>query len=500
VSDHTGRPEIYRVGLSEQRASRVTSELTGISGITALSPALSIARNTGQAAFSVFRDGGYEVHLLDTTAQQTEAVSDTPVVNLAALPPATRETSQVQQALARATDGLPAPQTFESQPYRPKLSLLAVGQQLGASTGGVYGTYVSAGIGLLFSDLLGEHLLSTGVGVEGGVKDISAQVSYINRTRRWNWGVFGEHVPLLSGTVQAATGIINGQQVYVEQTELLRQTYTQGGAMIALPMSRAFRVEATAAARRIGFDRELETRVFDAFSGAFLFEEKEDLDTLDGINLFDVTAALVRDTSAFGAVGPIAGQRFRLEAGPTFGDLQMTNVTADFRQYAQPFGAVTFAARGLHAGRYGVSGEDQRLMPLFLGYSTLVRGYDVNSFEADECSITADGSCPEFDRLVGSRILVFNGEVRAPLVGLFTGNLDYGPIPTELFGFYDGGVAWSNDTRPSFANGTRDWIASAGFGLRANALGYAIVELNMARPLNRPGRGWMFVFNLRPSF
>jgi hypothetical protein len=39
----------------------------------------------------------------------------------------------------------------------------------------------------------------------------------------------------------------------------------------------------------------------------------------------------------------------------------------------------------------------------------------VNSFTANECSITLDGSCPEFDRLIGSRMLVANLEARVPI-------------------------------------------------------------------------------------
>jgi hypothetical protein len=73
-------------------------------------------------------------------------------------------------------------------------------------------------------------------------------------------------------------------------------------------------------------------------------------------------------------------------------------------------------------------------------------------------------------------------------------------VPVELLAFFDAGVAWNRGERPSFANGTRDWVTSAGFGARVNLLGFAIGEFNIARPLNRSGRGWMFVFNLRPGF
>jgi hypothetical protein len=178
----------------------------------------------------------------------------------------------------------------------------------------------------------------------------------------------------------------------------------------------------------------------------------------------------------------------------------MTTASLDFRQYVMPVRPLTLAVRGLHLGRYGSGGEDSRLYPLFLGYPSLVRGYDSGSFQASECTITSDGSCPEFDRLIGSRVLVFNGEARVPLFGLFSGNLDYGPIPAELFGFFDAGVAWTRADRPSFADGSRPWVTSAGFGARVNLFGYAVGEFNAARALDRPGTGWQFVFNLRPGF
>jgi hemolysin activation/secretion protein len=78
--------------------------------------------------------------------------------------------------------------------------------------------------------------------------------------------------------------------------------------------------------------------------------------------------------------------------------------------------------------------------------------------------------------------------------------MNYGPVPTELFAFYDGGVAWTSTEGPSFANGGRDWIASVGVGARASLFGIFIAEFNAARPLERPGAGWQFVFNMRPGF
>ena len=507
ISNDTGRPEVYRTDLTSVargRTVRVTGVTTGISGITPLSPAFSIAGETDRAALTVFRDSGYEIQFRDTD-DELQASNQPPgrTDNLAALPPETRDTSLVAAELSRPGAGLPPPTAqFPTRPYQPSLSLAAVGSSVGASTSGTFGTYVSGGVAFLFTDLLGNHTVSLNADINGGVKDFSTQAAYINRDNRWNWGVFTEHVPLLSGTVRASTGVIDGRQVYVETTNLDRQTYTTVGAMVAYPFSRALRLEFSASGQRIGFSRERQQLVFDAFTGNLLLEDTEDLGGEPALGLAQASAALVRDTSAFGATGPILGQRFRLEATPTFGDLSFTNATLDFRQYVMPFRPLTLAARALHVGRYGGNSEDQRLLPLFLGYPTLVRGYDANSFEPNECVATAAGSCPAFDRLVGSRIAVLNAEARLPLFG-FGGNLSYGPIPTELFAFFDAGVAWTQDLDPAFGDtGDREWVRSLGVGARVNVFGYAIAEFNLARPLDRPGRedNWQFVFNLRPGF
>ena len=179
----------------------------------------------------------------------------------------------------------------------------------------------------------------------------------------------------------------------------------------------------------------------------------------------------------------------------------MTNVTVDFRHYVMPVRPVTFAVRALHVARYGGSGEDERLTPMFLGYSTLVRGYDPNSFEFERVH--------RHDNRVlrGVRSAVWQPDRRDQRRGAHSAvrarqpaSMDYGPIPVELFGFFDAASAWTRFENPTFAGGTRDWVRSAGFGARVNLLGFLIAEFNLARPLDRNGRGWMFVFNLRPGF
>ena len=104
------------------------------------------------------------------------------------------------------------------------------------------------------------------------------------------------------------------------------------------------------------------------------------------------------------------------------------------------------------------------------------------------------------DDLIGSRLLVAGAEIRAPIVGLFTGELEYGPVPAEFVGFFDAGVAWDANSRPAGLGGTRPWARSYGGGVRVNAFGYVVLELVAARALDRADNGWRFVFGLRPGF
>ena len=497
IGDAEGRQNVYRLDVGTHRVARVTDEVTGVAGITPLSPALSLARSARTAAISIFHDSGYEIRVRDLSG---EAVAEAETLrDQAVLPPATRTPTTITQLLHDPTTGLPpATSAVTTEPYSNKLSLVGVGQAIGATTS-QFGTYATGGVQLLFSDMLGNHLLGTGVSINGGAKDVAVNANYLNRAYRWNWGVYAQRLPLVSGAISTGFAQQNGQTVFVQQTELLRQTFTEAGVMAQYPFSRATRFEVSASGSNIGFDDELRTQAAD-LNGNLIFDQTEQLGAPASLRIAQVGAALVRDTAVFGGTSPILGERFRLEAQPSFGDLRLVNLTADFRRYVMPFRPVTFAGRLLHFGRYGGSAEDNRLVPLYLGYPTLVRGYDVNSFTPSDCTPNALSTCPEFDRLIGSRVLVLNGEVRAPLMGLFTGRLDYGPLPVEVFGFADSGVAWTAVDKPKFAGGSRPWVTSVGAGARVNVFGYLVAEFNLARPLDRLQQGWTFVFNLQPGF
>ena len=98
-------------------------------------------------------------------------------------------------------------------------------------------------------------------------------------------------------------------------------------------------------------------------------------------------------------------------------------------------------------------------------------------------------------------MLISNVEFRFPLLRPFgvSGNM-YGPVPVEVAFFADAGTAWNNGERPEVFGGSRGGVSSAGVALRVNIFGFAVGEFDVARPFQRPGRGWQFGFNLMPGW
>jgi len=245
------------------------------------------------------------------------------------------------------------------------------------------------------------------------------------------------------------------------------------------------------------------TRGFSLLTGEQLLDETEDLPAGKSLVLGVGSAALVYDNSFGGATAPILGQRYRLELSPTVGSLDYLGALGDFRRYFMPVRRFTIATRLMHYGRYGLGAEDQRLQPLFIGYSGLVRGYRYGSFDASECEPPPDApdSCPVFDQLLGTRVLVGNVELRFPLFGVLgIGSGYYGVLPLDLHVFGDGGVAWDSDEDPSFAGGDREPVFSARAGFRFNLFGFAVAEVNLVRPFDRPSKNWIWELNLQPGF
>jgi Tol biopolymer transport system component len=513
LSDATGITNVYAMSVGAQQVTRLTNLDSGASGITALSPALTTSLDANRLAFSGYEEGRIGIYFIEgrealsgTPMQLAEApAAEVPVA--AVLPPLRREPGRVLSYLNDPVTGLPEPSTAVA-PYEPKLTIDSVGQPYVTAGIDRFGGAFGGGIAFSMSDMLGNHNLYTMVDVNsyGGFDDIykntAALAAYTNLSRRWNWGLSGGQVPYLSGGYGSGVTTINGQPVAFEQEVIYRQTYRGLDGSVAYPFNQTRRLELGGGYQQVTFDRDVRTITYSLRTGERLDESSESTSLADPLHLGSASVALVTDSAVLGPTSPVAGSRSRFEVSPTAGSLQFTRALADYRRYFMPARFYTIAGRLLHYGRYGEGSEDSLLVPLFLGYPELLRGYNHDSFRVSECEPGPSGSCEAYDRLLGSRMLVANLELRFPLLRPFggVGGSMYGPVPIEVALFTDAGVAWTRADRPTFLGGDRQPVASAGVTFRANLFGFAVGQFDLAYPFQRSGRGWVWGFSLTPGF
>jgi Tol biopolymer transport system component len=534
ISDRTGIANIFRVDLASGATYKVTDLFTGVSGISVLSPAFSAARNADRLLFTAYERTGFNIYsitdrstLAGVAVPMTEVAADTVVPVASLLPPVPRPQeavfNRVANLIADPLVGLPseeAAQAFAINRYRPRLTLDYLGQpQVGVAAGGgpfgqggLYG-----GIAGIFSDMLGRHTVFGAVQAQGQLDEIGFAGMYLYRRTRWNYGAAAQRLPFVAAFLNYEPVAPN---VWEEQIIRRRFFDWRLEGMAQYPFSRVQRAEFTAGFRRVVQDDQVfPLRVLDLNENVAFRPDVQQRSGLSlSYNMFEGSAALVYDNSLFGWTSPFAGQRYRFEITPVFGDLQFYQGLGDYRRYffASPF---TLAIRGLHYGRYGRDAE--LFSPTYLGYSWFMRGYGLSDTD-QECRRNPD-SCV-LQELVGSRIAVGNAELRFPLIRqLAFGIAPVGLPPIEGFLFGDAGLAWQSGATPVFDRGLRinprDCLAppgvqrgeidpacerrglytSIGAGARVNVFGFFVLEAAYVNPLDRP-RDWHWQFSLQPGF
>ena len=531
IADADGFSDVYRVELETNTLERVTRVATGVSGITGMSPALTVATETGDIMFSVFSEGNYTVYRMD--ADQVASRSEPVLQRFAGtqraglLPPLeAANRGIVASYLEDPYRGLPD-EEFPVADYEPGLGLDYIGVPRLGVAADRWGTAVSGAVATYWSDMLGNRQMMLAMQANGGVRDVGAQVMYANQGGQLNWGGFAGHIPLRLGLFRLYQGTLGSDTVLVQELQILRIYQTQAIGLLEFPISKTRRWELNAGYTRYGFGLEalrsyLAPGTFQEVAAERVDLDPASLDPAFGRTYHMGTASLayVGDWSYFGFTSPVRGGRFRLEAAPTIGDLNVVAATADYRRYLHTY-PFTLAMRGLHFGRYGPDAEGSIFnRQTFLGYQTLVRGYSYYSFNSDECGIGQ--SCPAFERLWGSRLAVANLEVRVPLFGVEQfGLVNFPFLPTELSAFVDAGVAWTSNAPCEGTSGlnTSSWagencspvfewdapdartpVVSAGLSARVNLMGFAVVETYYAYPFQRPNKGWHFGFQLAPGW
>jgi hypothetical protein len=510
IADPDGYSDIYRLELETGATFRVTRLVTGVSGITYLSPALTVAQQTGRVMFSVFERAGNNIYALEPDKARGEPADPQMVVSrLSTLPPLDPVDVFVTAYLRDPAAGLPPSGDFPVSPYRSRLALDYLGQPTIGVAASSYGTALGGSIAAYFGEMLGNRTVGVGLQGYGELADFGGQAFYLSNENRWNWAVSAGHFPYLTfGGAQArpSTREIDGttyQTTIIEQ--LFQRTFQDNvSAMVQYPFSTTRRVEFSLGGTKIYYTRRIES--IEVIGNQVIDESRSSVDAPPGITFGEAAAALVGDNSYGGFTGPIQGGRYRFEVSPAFGGISFYSLLGDSRKYffMRP---VTFAVRGLTYGRYGGGSEDPRLSPIYVGQPAFIRGYDPNSFGVTECVVesTEDDPCPEFNRLVGSRIGVANVELRIPLFGTEEFGLINLPfLPTEISPFFDVGVAWRRNEGPEFRfereGGARVPVMSTGLSARVNLFGYMVGEVFYVYPFQRKEKGAHFGFQLQPGW
>jgi hypothetical protein len=302
--------------------------------------------------------------------------------------------------------------------------------------------YTAQGAQVAFADLLGDHLLFADLFAfqQGGslsdiVGSINGAVTYINQSRRLNWGV----------------GVFRAKGRFYENS--LDNVYDESAVgaygLLLYPLSRFTRVEGRL---QVAWSDRTD---FTFSPGGSFFPQRKGVITSNFLTW-------VHDNSLWYRTGPIDGGRERITGGIVT-DLQNARfdswlASADLRRYLRTGLRTAIAVRGL---AYLTGGE--RPQHIALGGTYGLRGY------------------PRFEYVTGSRALMGNIEWRFPLTdylsfGLPFGELRFPGIDGAVFA--DLGKIWT-----PLSSDFRSAIGAYGFSFRMN-IGFPLVL--------RLDAGWRF--------
>lgn len=508
LSNRDGRRNLYRYDLNSKKVFQLTDLMTGITGITPYSPAISIADDRDRILYTHYNKGHYTIHQAKESDFEALEIDPLAVDQVpASLPPFSPKQRDMVNTGLRLMDSAPESTEMTSKKFKPKFQLDYLGGStgVGVNTGNSsFGTQtgLAGGIDALFSDILGNNQLYAGAVLNGDIQDAGGQLSYINQKNRIGWGINASHIAYQTGGYQYLEYIPIEVQPGVTTTLLrsvfgLERVFQQRvGGLVFYPLSVTKRVEVGAAAEFYS-SRVTEYSDYYYLNGAYYGTERKKLPKSGTLNLNNVQAAFVGDNSYFGFTAPLQGWRYRLGVEQYFGDFDFTTLLADGRKYfyAKPF---TLAVRGLAYARTGGTSTAFSLQyPLYAGNPFFVRGYDRNVYAAQEDSVF-------IYRTVGSKMVVGNFEVRLP----FTGPRKLALIGSkflvsDLNLFFDAGLAfYTRDELREDAYIQHKPILSTGVSLRVNLFGYLVLEPYFAIPLSAPEseRTWRFGLNFIPGW
>ncbi len=550
VSDRTGIPNLFLYDEDERATYQLTNLFTGLSGITPLSPAISWAPQADRLAFTVYERREFNVYAIDhpRALKKTPWTPDThvPVVAPLMAPSASPSTADgtaapgnggpdehphvahgavpelppgggsappadstpalvsVRALLDSAALHLPDTSAFIFRDYSASLSPDYIVQPSIGYVRDNFGSGIFGGTAISLSDMLGNRRVLALAQLNGRLEEAQVLGVYANLSRRVNWATGVGQTPYFYFTGAGIATDSAGVETYTVTLE--RFIAREGFFSAHRPFDRFRRLELGVRAANVSRASLDLMQVFDPVSKTTRFDR--DARSLGTVNYVQPSVAFVFDNSIPFWVGPLMGRRSRFEYAPAIGGWRFHQVLADYRRYDHLVGRFTFATRVVFFGRFG---RDEERFPIFLGNPDLVRGYTAGSIRKHECArdpSRTSVSCGALEQLIGSRVAVFNAELRFPLVRSVA--LGFAPLrfpPIEGAIFFDAGMAWTSEAALRLRRHPQDDparvrqpLTSVGFSLRTNLLGIVILRADYAKPLSREDTGAYWTLSLGPTF
>lgn len=507
LSNADGFKNLYRYDLQTKNIFKLSKFPTGVTGITDLAPAYSIAKNSGEIVYTLYKKGNYIIYKAKKDDfLEIPFTQDSIQRSVEQLPPPVD--NRIYNLIGKGIETHPPQDTseFKKEPFNPKFTLEYLGAS-GMSVGGSqWGTYGSGAIAALFTDMLKHNSIYTVLAINGEIYDIGGQLAYINQKNRVNWGAGYSHIPYrYSSWYYKPVDTIQYNDEYTALVSTLvdmriRIFEDKVSFFDYYPLSSKLRFENGISLAKYSYRIDSINHYYNPL-GQKVGETRDKIDGPEPFYVGSFNLALVGDNSSFGFTSPLDGYRFRIQGEKMFLDYDTYRAIIDLRKYFY-FKPVSFAIRGMHFGMYGK--DKNELYPYYLGNDYFIRGYNYSSFQKAE----VDGNKGlNINSLIGSKVFVANAELRLPFSGyerlaLIKSGLFY----SDLILFFDGGLAWNTESPFSNNSGIKfTWepdynyyvpVFSTGLSLRINLFGYAILEPYIAIPFQQQGVFSVFGLNI----
>jgi len=453
ISDRTGMSNVFLYDFGDAQIYQLTDVFTGVSGITALSPALSWARQADRLAFAYYEKGNFHVYTVDDPRSLKRAPyrrpeTPEPVASLMgrlapAPPPAAVTTlalAPAPESVAPAAAAAPAepsgasvyrsPQGFRASgaaPLRgdstaPAAGPVSVRQLLDSATLALpdtaeftfrryrvrysadylarptlgyqrdnFGRGFFGGTSVSLSDILGDHTLLFAGAIDGRLSEAQVLVAYLNQRRRMNWAIGASQSPSYAYAPSTAV------RVDLEAPG----APTDSGYVVT---TRLVRYVTRDVFGQIYYPLNRFRRIELGVRGVLIDQDYLEQDELvdDFGRFLGAQPARVIDAATIDYVQPYLAS---VQDNAMFGWVGPFAGGRSRIQVAPTFGTWQFTGLLVDVRRYlwarpftlairglawGRVGRDADLFPAFMGSTELIRGYTASSLRDHECRVQYD--------------------------------------------------------------------------------------------------------------